>query len=229
MNICTYIEIYTYVQFCFNLFFFLLVSCTQEATPAAPIVSSAVNNIDPRLASLQYTVAPSSTVSLPPTQPSMMPFHNMQFPQAASLVKPLGHVSPAELGLHSSPAREEGEVPESELDPDTRRRLLILQHGQDTRESAPSEPPFPVRPQVQVSVPRVQSRAGWFPVEEEMSPRKLSRMVPKELPLNSEPMQIEKHRSHHSAFFPKVESSMPSDRILQENQRLPKEVIVTWC
>lgn len=159
----------------------------------------------------------------------MMPFHNMQFPQAASLVKPLGHVGPAELGLHSSPAREEGEVPESELDPDTRRRLLILQHGQDTRESAPSEPPFPVRPQVQVSVPRVQSRAGWFPVEEEMSPRKLSRMVPKELPLNSEPMQIEKHRPHHSAFFPKVESSMPSDRILQENQRLPKEVIVTQC
>ncbi|XP_004293503.1 PREDICTED: RNA polymerase II C-terminal domain phosphatase-like 1 isoform X1 [Fragaria vesca subsp. vesca] len=195
----------------------------KEATSAAPTVSSAVSNNDPRLASLQYTVPLSSTVSLPTNQPSMMPFHNVQFPQSASLVKPLGHVGPADLGLHSSPAREEGEVPESELDPDTRRRLLILQHGQDTRESVPSEPSFPVRPQVQVSVPRVQSRGGWFPVEEEMSPRKLSRMVPKEPPLNSEPMQIEKHRSHHSAFFPKVENSMPSDRILQENQRLPKE------
>ncbi|XP_050370211.1 RNA polymerase II C-terminal domain phosphatase-like 1 isoform X2 [Argentina anserina] len=195
----------------------------MEATLAASTVSSAVNNIDPRFASLQYTVPPSSTVSLATNQPSMMPFHNGQFPQSASLVKPLGHIGPADLGLHNSPAREEGEVPESELDPDTRRRLLILQHGQDTREPVPSEPPFPVRPQVQVSVQRVQSRGGWFPVEEEMSPRKLSRMVPKDLPLNSEPMQIEKHRSHHSAFFPKVENSMPSDRILQENQRLPKE------
>lgn len=192
---------------------------------ASSAVSSAFNSLDPRLASLQYAIpSSSSSVPLPTSQASVMPFTNIQYPPATSLVKPLGHVGPQESSLQSSPAREEGEVPESELDPDTRRRLLILQHGQDTRDNAPSEPSFPGRPQVQVSVPRVPSRGGWFPVEEEMSPRQLNRAVPKEFPINSEPMQIEKHRPHHPSFFPKSESPIPSDRP-HENQRLPKEVI----
>ncbi|KAG8071583.1 hypothetical protein GUJ93_ZPchr0006g44155 [Zizania palustris] len=55
--------------------------------------------------------------------------------------------------LQGSPAREEGEVPESELDPDTRRRLLILQHGQDTRDPTP----LPVIPPVQASGFSVES------------------------------------------------------------------------
>lgn len=166
----------------------------------------------------------SSTTTLPTSQAAVMPLANMQFPPATSLVKPLGHVGPPEQSLQSSPAREEGEVPESELDPDTRRRLLILQHGMDTRENAPSEAPFPARTQMQVSVPRVPSRGSWFPVEEEMSPRQLNRAVPKEFPLNSEAMQIEKHRPPHPSFFPKIENPIPSDRP-HENQRMPKEVI----
>ncbi|KAE7995638.1 hypothetical protein FH972_000412 [Carpinus fangiana] len=187
--------------------------------------SSTVTNQDPRLApALQYTAgSASSSIPLPTTQASMMPFPNIQFPQPASLVKPLGHVvGPPEPSLQSSPAREEGEVPESELDPDTRRRLLILQHGQDTRDHASTEPPFPVRPPIQVPGPRVQSRSGWFPVEEEMSPPQLNRAAPKEFPLDSEPMRIEKLGTHPS-FFPKGESSIASDRVLHENQRLPKE------
>lgn len=166
----------------------------------------------------------SSTTTLPTSQAAMMPLANMQFPPATSLVKTLGHVGPPEQSLQSSPAREEGEVPESELDPDTRRRLLILQHGMDTRENAPSEAAFPARPQMQVSVSRVPSRGSWFPVEEEMSPRQLNRAVPKEFPLNSEAMQTEKHRPPHSSFFPKIENSITSDRP-HENQRMPKEVI----
>lgn len=155
----------------------------------------------------------------------MMPFPNIQFPQVASVVKP--YIGSVESSLQSSPAREEGEVPESELDPDTRRRLLILQHGQDTREHTPTEPPFPARPPMQVPLPQVQSRGGWFPAAEEMSPpRQPSRVAAKEFPLNSEPMHIEKHQPHHPSFFPKVESSIPSDRIIHENQRLPKEVIL---
>lgn len=166
----------------------------------------------------------SGSIPLPAAQVSMMPFPSVQYTQAASVVKSL------ESSLQSSPAREEGEVPESELDPDTRRRLLILQHGQDTREQPPTEPPpFPVRPPMQVSVPRVQSRGGWFPAEEEMSPpRQISRVAPKEFPLDSEPMHIEKQRPHHPSFFPKVESSVPSERILHENQRLLKEVFGTY-
>ncbi|KAH9748600.1 RNA polymerase II C-terminal domain phosphatase-like 1 [Citrus sinensis] len=197
----------------------------KEAIAASATISSAVANLDPRLAPFQYTMpSSSSTTTLPTSQAAVMPLANMQFPPATSLVKPLGHVGPPEQSLQSSPAREEGEVPESELDPDTRRRLLILQHGMDTRENAPSEAPFPARTQMQVSVPRVPSRGSWFPVEEEMSPRQLNRAVPKEFPLNSEAMQIEKHRPPHPSFFPKIENPSTSDRP-HENQRMPKEAL----
>ena len=196
--------------------------CVQDAISA----SSTVPSLDSRIApSPQYAVAASSgLVPQPPVQGSMMPFSNKQFPQSASIIKPLA----PEPTMQSSPAREEGEVPESELDPDTRRRLLILQHGQDTRDHTSNDPPFPVRPPAQVSVPRVQARGSWFPVDEELSPRQLNRAVPKEFPLDSDTMHIEKHRPHHPPFFNKVESSVSSDRIPHENQRLSREVICMW-
>ncbi|KAJ9136188.1 hypothetical protein P3X46_033290 [Hevea brasiliensis] len=178
----------------------------KEALAVSSIFPSTAANVEPRLVPpLEYTVAPSSSSTpVPTSQPSAIPFPSMQFPQATSLVKPLAQVGPSEPSLQSSPAREEGEVPESELDPDTRRRLLILQHGQDSRDHVPSESQFPVRPSKQVSVPRVQSRGSWVPVEEEMSPRQLNRAVPREFALDSEPMHIEKHQPHHPFFFPKA-------------------------
>ncbi|KAJ6925814.1 RNA polymerase II C-terminal domain phosphatase-like 1 [Populus alba x Populus x berolinensis] len=207
-------------------------------------IPSTVSSLDPRLLqSLQYTIASSSS-SMPTSQPSMLasqqpmpalqppkppsqlsmtPFPNTQFPQVAPSVKQVGQVVPPEPSLQSSPAREEGEVPESELDPDTRRRLLILQHGHDSRDNAPSESPFPARPSTQVSAPRVQSVGSWVPVEEEMSPRQLNR-TPREFPLDSDSMNIEKHRPHHPSFFHKVESNILSERMIHENQRLPKEL-----
>ncbi|KAF9683551.1 hypothetical protein SADUNF_Sadunf04G0025500 [Salix dunnii] len=199
-------------------------------------IPSTVSGLDPRLLqSLQYTMAsssssmptsqpimPASQPPMPASQPSMKPFPNSQFPQVAPSVKQLGQVVPPEPSLQSSPAREEGEVPESELDPDTRRRLLILQHGHDSRDNASSESPFPARPSTQVSAPCVQSVGSWAPMEEEMSPRQLNR-TSREFPLDSDRMNIEKHRTHHPSFFPKVESNNPSDRMIHENQRLPKE------
>lgn len=178
-------------------------------------------NLDPRLtSSLQYTMVSSGSVPPPTAQAPMVQLSHVQFPQPTSLVKPL------ESSLHSSPAREEGEVPESELDPDTRRRLLILQHGQDTRDHASSEPPFPMRHPVPVATPRVPSRGGWFPAEEEIGSQPLNRVVPREFPVDSGPLRIEKHRPHHPPFFSKVDSSISSDRILHEShQRLPKEVM----
>ncbi|KAJ6416569.1 hypothetical protein OIU84_002430 [Salix udensis] len=200
---------------------------SASSTIPSPI-SSTVSSLDPRLLqSLQYAVASSSSLMasqqpMPASQTSTIPYPNTQFPQVAPLVKQLGQVVHPEPSLQSSPAREEGEVPESELDPDTRRRLLILQHGQDSRENAPSESPFPARPSAQVSAAHVQSRGSWVPVEEEMSPRQLNR-TPREFPLDSDPMNIEKHQTHHPSFFPKVENNIPSDRMIHENQRLPKE------
>ncbi|KAJ4850774.1 hypothetical protein Tsubulata_013825 [Turnera subulata] len=197
----------------------------KEAVAASSTIPpSTVANLDPRLvSSLQYAMASSSgSIQMPTPQPPVTPFPNVQFPQAASLVKPLGRVGSPEPSLQSSPAREEGEVPESELDPDTRRRLLILQHGQDTRDHAPGESSFPVRSSVQVAVPPVQSRGSWVPVEEEMSPRQPNR-APREFPLDSELNSMEKPRPHHQPFFPKFEDSVPPDRMLHENQRIPKE------
>ncbi|KAG5561633.1 hypothetical protein RHGRI_004631 [Rhododendron griersonianum] len=189
----------------------------KESISAIP---TAVANLDPRFSPLPYTVAASS-ISVPPsTFQGSSPFGSIQLQQVIPVVKPLIQVRPLEASLQSSPAREEGEVPESELDPDTRRRLLILQHGQDTRDHPLGEPQFPGRPPLQVSVPRVQARGNWFPMEEEMSPRLLT----KEFPMNSEAMHMEKHHSHHPPFVQKMESSISSDRVL-ENQRLPKEAL----
>lgn len=190
-------------------------------------------NLDPRLAfnsSLQYTMVSSSGTVPPPTaQASIVQFGNVQFPQPNTLVKPMSQVTHPGLSLHSSPAREEGELPESELDLDTRRRFLILQHGQDTRERMASEPPFPVRHPAQVSAPAssVPSRRGWFSVEEEMGPQQLNLPVPKEFPVDSEPFHIEKRWPRHPSLFSKVDDSVSSDRVFHEShQRLPKEVII---
>eukprot|EP00256_Glycine_max_P066370 XP_025980965.1 RNA polymerase II C-terminal domain phosphatase-like 1 isoform X2 [Glycine max] len=203
----------------------------KDAISASSTILALTANIDPRLAftsSLQYTMVSSSGTVPPPTaQASVVQFGNVQFPQPNTLVKPMSQVTHPGLSLHSSPAREEGELPESELDLDTRRRFLILQHGQDTRERMASEPPFPVRHPAQVSAPAssVPSRRGWFSVEEEMGPQQLNLPVPKEFPVDSEPFHIEKRWPRHPSFFSKVGDSISSDRVFHEShQRLPKEV-----
>ena len=127
---------------------------------------------------------------------------------------PLKPLAPAIV----SDAREEGEVPESELDPNTRRRLLILQHGQDTRDNVSSEPVIPAVPVIPVRAPLnpIQPHGSWFPVEEEMSPRKLSR-GPKDFAFEPEPVRFDKSRP----FFSRADSF---NRL--ESQRVPKEVNV---
>lgn len=198
----------------------------KEASSAASTVPSTVTNSDPRIPpNLQLSIGSSSTTLSSALAGIGLPFPNQQLTQAIPAAKPpLTQITtPESASLHSSPAREEGEVPESELDPDTRRRLLILQHGQDMRDLALGEPQFSARPPaVQVPVPRVPSRS-WFPVEEEMSPRQLSRVgPPKEFSPNVDAGRFEKQRPHHGPFIPKVESSMESDRVV-ESQRLLKE------
>ncbi|RRT80491.1 hypothetical protein GW17_00025513 [Ensete ventricosum] len=124
-----------------------------------------------------------------------------------------------EPSFQGSPAREEGEVPESELDPDTRRRLLILQHGQDTREPTPS---FPVSPPLHVSIPPVQPQGSWFPLEEEIDPRQQD-SEPKEFSREPDPGRYRK-RSRHPSFMHGGENTVPSDRVLHEPRRLPIQV-----
>ncbi|KAG9159381.1 hypothetical protein Leryth_010944 [Lithospermum erythrorhizon] len=198
----------------------------KESIMEASTVPSTVTNLDPRIPpNLQFSIGSSSTHLSSTLAGSALPFSNQQFTQAIAPSKPpLTQISPPETtSLHNSPAREEGEVPESELDPDTRRRLLILQHGQDMRDLALGEHQFPARPPpVQVPVARVPSRS-WFPVEEEMSPRQLSQAgPPKDFPPNADTVHFEKQRPHHGPFIPKVERSMESDRVT-ESQRLLKE------
>ncbi|KAI3466651.1 hypothetical protein Pfo_023314 [Paulownia fortunei] len=195
----------------------------KEALSASSTAPKPIMNLDPRTASaLQYAVPSSSFTVHPPTiQRPAMPSLSQQLPHVTALLKPpLAQPGQAETTLHNSPAREEGEVPESELDPDTRRRLLILQHGQDMREHPSSDSQFPARPPVQVPVPRVHP-CGWFPVEEEMSPRQPNRVAPP-MDFNAEPLPTDKNRTHHPPFLHKVETSIPPGRVL-ERQRLQKE------
>ncbi|KAL6567433.1 hypothetical protein OROGR_001101 [Orobanche gracilis] len=180
-----------------------------------------ISNLDPRVASALHCALPSSSFPVSPLttiQGAAVSYPSQQLHQMTSLLKPsVAQLGQAEPTLHSSPAPEEGEVPESELDPDTRRRLLILQHGQDVREPPPNDPQFPARPPMQVSVPRVQPR-GWYPVEEEMSPRQLNRVAPP-----GESLPIDRNPGLHPPFLQKVEPSIPTGRVVFESQRLPKE------
>ncbi|KAK1260731.1 RNA polymerase II C-terminal domain phosphatase-like 1 [Acorus gramineus] len=195
----------------------------KDASFNTQVIPPVTNNYDPRLtATFQHVIAPPLTTIVQTSQ-LPMPLHDKQYLQAPVPIKPLGHPAFSEPSLHSSPAREEGEVPESELDPDTRRRLLILQHGQDVRDNPLNDSPAPVRPPPQILVPPVQPRGNWFPLEEEMSPRKPNR-ASKEFTLDSEAVGSEKYRSHHPSFFHGRENSVPSDRVLRNHQRLPKEV-----
>lgn len=197
----------------------------KEAMASSTIPTVIPPTLDPVIkTTFQYNTPPTSIPIIPPAIPGPI----VQYPNKSTpVLEPFTQVNLAETSLHGSPAREEGEVPESELDPDTRRRLLILQHGMDMRDQTTSEPQFPVRPPMQVSAPRVEPpRGGWFPMGEEMGPRQLNRIVPppKEFPLHSEPLHIDKkHPLRAPPFVHKVETPILPDRVL-ESQRLPKEV-----
>ncbi|KAL5715584.1 protein-serine/threonine phosphatase [Ranunculus cassubicifolius] len=210
--------------------------------------SSVISNLDPRHAvSLQPAVASILNRILQPNHQGI-PVQNQLFPPAAPAIKPLANVGLVEPSLPSSSSREEGEVIESEVDPDTRRRLLIWQHGQDTREQTSSEQPtFPVRPPPQVPTPPpqvpiqppqvpirppqvpVHSRGMWPQLEENNSSRQLNQAVskplPKEFPLEQDTKLLDKQRIRNPSFFRGVDSSVSSDKFFHEhqNQRFPKE------
>ncbi|EPS68977.1 hypothetical protein M569_05791, partial [Genlisea aurea] len=178
----------------------------KDAAPAASTVATQIIGLDPRLASALQYVLPSSSFSVVPPKAQVPDLPPPLTQQVAKLIKPpLPQHGQMETILHNSPGREEGEVPESELDPDTRRRLLILQHGQDVREPPPNEPPFAGRPPpLQVPPPRV-TQPGWFPVEDEMSMRQLNRAGPS-MEFNGE-IPMGRHRSHHPPFLHKAADS----------------------
>lgn len=97
------------------------------------------------------------------------------------------------LGIQGSPAREEGEVPETDIDPDTRRRLLILQHGMDNASGR--KEPAVQHPPLQLQIPMGMSPAGgWLGLEEEMSPRRPTRGSP-ELLLEPESPSFESRQT----------------------------------
>lgn len=130
-------------------------------------------------------------------EPSRIP---NELPTMGPLIAPALNLF--EPSLQSSPLREEGEVPESELDPDTRRRLLILQHGQDTQHMRiPQEKPLESSfPSLHVTIPPPAPAGGWLGAEEEMSPRQVSR-TSSGLILEPESPSFGKQRSHSPSFY----------------------------
>jgi RNA polymerase II C-terminal domain phosphatase-like 1/2 len=111
--------------------------------------------------------------------------------------------------MQGSPAREEGEVPESELDPDTRRRLLILQHGQDTRSYATS------------ASPSSNSATSWELVSHGQ-PCNMNRGSAGST-VESDFMLYEKKQPPHPSLFHSGESPLSSDRFSYQNQRFPTQ------
>ena len=107
----------------------------------------------------------------------------------------------SEQSHQASPLRE-GEVPESELDPDTRRRLLILQHGQDTQyqHTFQEAATVPVTSHLHVTIPTPTPAGGWLGAEEEMSPGEVSR-TSSGLILEPESPSFRKQSSHSPPFY----------------------------
>ncbi|KAJ3706529.1 hypothetical protein LUZ61_010234 [Rhynchospora tenuis] len=177
----------------------------EATTGVQPINSKPTTTFDPRLVlPNQYTTMPHPPMGAPIAVPQpLVPLTTPQIPPPpVPFPVPLTQtVIPEASTAQTSQAREEGEVPESELDPDTRRRLLILQHGQDTRDATP---PFPVGstapavpvPPVSVPVPPVPmqsiNRGPLGPAQYSMEPDR---------------------RPPYPPF--------PSDRVNGQNQRFP--------
>ncbi|KAL8162062.1 hypothetical protein V2J09_013551 [Rumex salicifolius] len=196
---------------------------TSSAVPS-PIASLSANP-DPRAALHFPAVVSAMPVAQPVQQGSIGPFPPTQLPQVAQLARPLGLLGNTEPSLQASPAREEGEVPESELDPDTRRRLLILQHGQAPNPgpglgpvpipvTSPSPPPPPP-----TGPPRLQSRRGWF--EDQMTSGQPGRTVTKEF--SSDGLHVEKQRPLPPPFSKKTDNFVRSERPFPQKQRFSRE------
>ncbi|CAM0903666.1 unnamed protein product [Alopecurus aequalis] len=189
----------------------------KEAVSSVQAADPMKTNVDVISVAANQQFATSSSMPLAPPL-GMVSLNNDQDPQPPSISWP---VAQSGLGdpLQCSPAREEGEVPESELDPDTRRRLLILQHGQDTRDPTP---PIPAEPSVQVSVPQVQSQGNWFPVEDEMDPRNVDRTS---TGFHSKPdaAHSDKNQPPHQSYFPAVDNLISSDRLNYQSHRYPSQ------
>ncbi|KAL5215663.1 hypothetical protein ABZP36_007064 [Zizania latifolia] len=187
------------------------VSCSVEA------VNPTRSNVDviPLAPNQQFVT--SSTPSAPPLD--MIPLNNDQDLQPPSFSWPVAQSGLVD-SLQGSPAREEGEVPESELDPDTKRRLLILQHGQDTRDPTP---PSPVGSPGQASVPPAQSHVNWLPVEDEMNPRNLSR-ASTGFQLKSDAANYDKKQPHNSTYFSGGDNVITLDKYNYQNHRYPSQL-----
>ncbi|PIA30633.1 hypothetical protein AQUCO_05400016v1 [Aquilegia coerulea] len=196
----------------------------KETIPAQEVV----NNLDARPAPLHHAGTTSSnTIPQPPSQGPSILFQDKQLSQLGSSVKLLSNLGPSQSSFQGSPGREEGELPESDIDPDIRRRLLILQHGQDKRDQMTKDPPYPVRPPVQASQSPVQSHGSWSPLAEEMSTRQPNQTLPKnlhrEFPSESEANHFDKHQPSHTSYFHGVESSVTSDKTRFEYRKSSKE------
>ncbi|CAM0945084.1 unnamed protein product [Alopecurus aequalis] len=189
----------------------------KEASGAGSALNSTTANFVMPVAPGQNFVPSSAAPFAPPL--GMMPLSNNQVPPP-SFSQPVaqpGLLDP----LQGSPAREEGEVPESELDPDTRRRLLILQHGQDTRDPTP---PLPAVPPVQVPVPPVQPHGNWFPVEDGMNSNNLNRSSAG-FPSESDTMHYDKKQPPHPSYYHGGDNNpVSSDRFSYQNQRFPSQL-----
>ncbi|KAG6534343.1 hypothetical protein ZIOFF_008229 [Zingiber officinale] len=197
----------------FFLFSLLETNCSIQ------VIKPMATNFGPMpVSSPQHVIPTLGTTSLAAMQ-MMVPLPNNQVTQPVTVGRSVSELTFPETSFQGSPAREEGEVPESELDPDTRRRLLILQHGQDTRESTAT---FPVSPPLHVSISPAHPQGNWFPLEEAMNPRQQKR-TSKELSRDPDPARYRKC-SRHPSFMQGRDNSVPSDRVLHETRRFTMQL-----
>lgn len=97
------------------------------------------------------------------------------------------------------------------MDPDTRRRLLILQHGRDARAQKTVDPPIFLRPTAELVEADERSHGGWLVMEDEKSSLQLHRQVPG-LALETNSLESGRQQGQAASVSHAMDASISSEK-----------------
>lgn len=198
----------------------------ENVVPKSSAACAAMDTQDPK--SYMLPLQQEQPIAIPPSE-SQTHSHD-KVPEHSHGVPPIesSHsitVGASDASADGSPGREEGEIPECELDPDTRRRLLILQHGQDNGVHNPNSADLPssLRFMPQAKPQLNQHPFGWVGAEEKICPQLIKSS--QGLAFRPEPQIIDTGHSKNNSFYGGPEYPHGMDRHNCDSRRggLPKE------
>ncbi|XP_031487991.1 RNA polymerase II C-terminal domain phosphatase-like 2 [Nymphaea colorata] len=117
--------------------------------------------------------------------------------------------------------RDEREVV---MDPDTRRRLLILQHGHDTRAQKTVDSSISLMPTAELLEADGQSHGGWLVMEDEKISVQLHRQVPG-LALEAKSLESGRQQAQAASVSHAMDTSISSEKPQISEVKLGEELV----